>query len=163
MADATPKGLEFPCKGCGVLLNPFSLQPGDDLECMECGESQKVPLRNRQQSVDRSRMDEDMEERKVSPRQNRPKSVVQRRDAPSRYPNLLAMGSVYRTLGLVLGVIGSFAGLLAMSTGGPGSLASGLVTLLISLISAAALFGAAEVVGWMVDVEDHLRALRGRP
>lgn len=134
------KARTFYCKSCYFTLNsPLDALAGEELTCSECGTVQSIPTEA--------------------------EAAARRAEATPRgprYPTLASLSGVYQGVGVLLGICGLVIGLLVLGSGGAEAWASGFTVVAFGLLGCVSLLGASEGVKWMIDVEDHLRAMRSR-
>jgi hypothetical protein len=142
------KGRQFECTSCGHPIQTFSLGPGEVLNCPECEDRQVVP-------------ETASEVHKPGGPQELPRLTARAAQAPSRrYPILVFFSTMLRLLSVTVLVVGLIVGILSLAQGGFRAAGIGGAAILSAVVVCVMMLGTAEGLLWMVDVEEHLRALR---
>jgi hypothetical protein len=148
MTGIALKGRRFECTSCAHPIETFSLGPGEALNCPGCGDNQVVP-------------ETASEVHKPGMTMEVPRPIARRDQAPSRrYPILIFLSTICRLLSVTVLVIGLVLGVLSVVQGELRATILGVTAILSALVACVMMLGSAEGILWMVDVEEHLRALR---
>ncbi len=148
MTGMALKGRQFECTSCGHPIQTFSLNPGEALNCPGCEVRQVVP-------------ETATEVHKPGTTLEVPRPTARTGQAPSRrYPILVLFSTLLRLLSVTVLVIGLILGILSVAQGELRAAAIGVAAILATVVICVMMLGSAEGLLWMVDTEEHLRALR---
>mgnify|MGYP001090088182 CR=1 FL=1 len=145
------KGLHFECTSCGHPIKTFSLGPGEVLNCPECEDRQVVP-------------EMASEVHKPGSPQELPRPTARAIQAPARrrYPLLVFFSTLLRLFSVTVLVVGLIVGILSLAQGGVRAAGIGGAAFFSAVVVCVLMLVTAESLLWMVDVEEHLRVLRGK-